>query len=201
MLPCRLIKYKPLLLSIGKSTIYPQQSTINLLSKIYNPKPLSFKQGSNLQSTIGNLQSLDMGLEFKPGTVKIQGNRITFPRVGEMKFFGSRPITSNLLVRTVTIRREANGWYVSLLLRDDKIPDYYVKKTEQLNTVTEVAPFATVIQSKKLPGVTRKVTPKPEVTGSLRREKSLPLGDEPGNPTKSKYIQLSLFDLEEWKTG
>ena len=30
---------------------------------------------------------IDMGLEFKPGTVKIKGNRITFPRLGEIKFF------------------------------------------------------------------------------------------------------------------
>ena len=32
---CRLIKYKPLLLSIGKSTIYPQQSTVIAVSPRY----------------------------------------------------------------------------------------------------------------------------------------------------------------------
>ena len=63
----RLSKNKPLFLNMGKSTIYPQKSTINQKSTIYPPKPLSFKQGSiyNLPSAICNpLTSSDGGTIF-----------------------------------------------------------------------------------------------------------------------------------------
>jgi len=49
--------------------------------------------------------------------------------------------------------------------------------------------------------VSQKLTLKPELTGSGFGEISLPLGGEPGNPLKVKYVQMSLFDLEEWETG
>ncbi|MGK7873232.1 MAG: zinc ribbon domain-containing protein, partial [Xenococcaceae cyanobacterium] len=53
-------------------------------------------------------------------------------------------------------------------------------------------------QTKKLPLLTRKVTPKSESTDSRKRDLSLGLPDEPGNPVKpDKPVgkQLSLFNL------
>ena len=55
--------------------------------------------------------------------------------------------------------------------------------------------------STKLLVVSQKVTPKPELTGSLLRNKSLPLGGESGNPKQINAAQLSLFDLSEWNSG
>jgi putative transposase len=51
--------------------------------------------------------------------------------------------------------------------------------------------------------VKRKVTPKPEITGSQQKRESLGLSDEPRNPqSKVEYVQLNLFDLKsEWETG
>ncbi len=77
----------------------------------------------------------NVGIEFKPGTVRIQGNRIKFPKLGWMKFFDSRDITSNWEIRTVTITRDIDHWYVSVLLRDETIPDYHPKPESQLKTI------------------------------------------------------------------
>ncbi|MGB5634287.1 MAG: transposase [Waterburya sp.] len=76
----------------------------------------------------------DVGIEFKPGTVKIESNRIKFPLLGWMKFAKSREIDSSWEIRTVTITRDIDCWIVSILLRDKLIPDYKKKETE-LKTV------------------------------------------------------------------
>lgn len=47
--------------------------------------------------------------------------------------------------------------------------------------------------------VSPKVMPKLESTSC--KEISLPVGGEPGNLIKVKWVQMSLFDLEEWETG
>ena len=49
--------------------------------------------------------------------------------------------------------------------------------------------------------VSPKVTTKPEATGSRKRKKSPALVSESGNPNKVKFVQLELFNFEEWKTG
>lgn len=78
--------------------------------------------------------SHDIGIEFKPGTVKIKDNRIKFPLIGWMKFAKSREITDSWEIRTVTITRDIDCWLVSILLRDQSIPDYR-KNEAELDTV------------------------------------------------------------------
>ena len=63
-----------------------------------------------------------VGFEFKPGTVRVNGNYITFPVLGTMQFFKSREIPKSWELRTATVKREADGWYASILLRDETIP-------------------------------------------------------------------------------
>lgn len=77
----------------------------------------------------------DTGIEFKPKTVKIQEDRIKFPVIGWMKFFNSRRFGDNWEIRTVTITRDIDDWYVSVLLKDELIPDYYRKSESELNTI------------------------------------------------------------------
>lgn len=77
----------------------------------------------------------DIGIEFKPGTVRIQGNKIQLPKLGEMKFFCSRDIAPNWEIRTVTITKDIDDWYVSVLLRDETIPDYHQKSESELETI------------------------------------------------------------------
>ena len=76
----------------------------------------------------------DIGIEFKPRTVRITRNRITFPILGKMKFFLSRKISESWEVRTVTLRKEVDGWYASILFRDESVPDIPVKTEQDIKT-------------------------------------------------------------------
>jgi putative transposase len=76
--------------------------------------------------------------EFKPKTVKVKGNHIIFPTLGDMRFFKSRDIPESWEIRTVTVTREADGWYASLLLRDDSVPELPKKTIDQLQSVNGV---------------------------------------------------------------
>jgi putative transposase len=76
----------------------------------------------------------DVGIEFKPGTVRVEGNKIKFPLIGWMKFAKSRNIADSWEIRTVTITRDIDCWLVSILLRDQSIPDYR-KNEAELDTV------------------------------------------------------------------
>lgn len=76
--------------------------------------------------------------EFKPGTVRIKRNHIIFPSLGDMRFFKSRKIPESWEIRTVTVSREADGWYASILLRDQTVPDMPKKPIDELQTVNGV---------------------------------------------------------------
>lgn len=71
----------------------------------------------------------NIGIEFKPGTVKIENSKIRFPLLGWMKFAKSREIADNWEIRTCTISKDVDCWLVSVLLRDESVPEY--RKTEQ----------------------------------------------------------------------
>ena len=77
----------------------------------------------------------DINFEFKSGTVRINGNRITFPVLGTMKFFQSRQLPSGWEIRTCTVSGEPDGFYVSVLLRDDAVPDIPQKHDSEIVTV------------------------------------------------------------------
>jgi len=79
-----------------------------------------------------------VGFEFKPGTVKIKGNYIEFPVLGTMQFFKSREIPESWDIRTVTISRDIDDWFVSVLLRDETVPDIVPKNLEECETVVGV---------------------------------------------------------------
>lgn len=76
--------------------------------------------------------------EFKPETVRVNGNHIIFPTLGDMRFFKSRDIPESWETRTVTVTREADGWYASILLRDDTVPELPKKTIEELQSVNGV---------------------------------------------------------------
>jgi putative transposase len=72
--------------------------------------------------------------EYKPGRCKftvlgvISGkhrySRVYMPGIGLMRYFDSRPIPENADIRTVTIKREADGWYISVVLNlPEALPD------------------------------------------------------------------------------
>ena len=75
------------------------------------------------------------GFEFKPKSVKVKGNCLTLPLLGRMKFFQSRPLENSWQIKTVMLTIEADGFYVSLLLKDESIPNIPLKKPEEIKTV------------------------------------------------------------------
>jgi len=83
-------------------------------------------------------RTTDISFEFKPGTVRVTNNRITFPVLGSMRFFLSRPIPESWKIKTCTISFEADGCYVSMLLEDKTVPTASPKKKEELETVLGV---------------------------------------------------------------
>jgi len=64
--------------------------------------------------------------QYKPGQAKFTVNRtskkkrcyshVYLPGIGDMRYQGSRTIPENASIRTVTVTKEADGWYISALL-------------------------------------------------------------------------------------
>ena len=109
-------------------------------------------------------RSHNIGIEFKPGTVKIDDSRIKFPRLGWMKFANSREITNNWEIRTCTITKDIDCWMVSILLRDKSIPVF--RKTEsELETVVGCD-----VGIKKIVALSNhKTEPNPKIAKQLER--------------------------------
>ena len=76
--------------------------------------------------------------EFKPGTVRVKGNHMVLPTLGDMGFFNSRDIPTSWEIRTVTVTREVDGWYASVLLRDQTVPEIPLKTVDELRSVNGV---------------------------------------------------------------
>lgn len=64
--------------------------------------------------------------EYKPGRCKFsilgvasgkhRYSRVYLPGIGSMRYFDSRAIPADADIRTVTVKRDADGWYLSVLL-------------------------------------------------------------------------------------
>ncbi|NEO89860.1 MAG: transposase [Moorea sp. SIO3G5] len=53
----------------------------------------------------------------------INGNILTLPKFGKVKMIYHRPIPDGFKVKTATITRKADGYYVTLSIQDDSVPD------------------------------------------------------------------------------
>ncbi|MFB2923594.1 RNA-guided endonuclease InsQ/TnpB family protein [Aerosakkonema funiforme] len=108
------------------------QSNIDRLNTAYQnffegrgfPK---FKNRSNFRS-----------FEYKPGRVKIDGSKVYLPRIGWMRFYNSRPIPEGFVIKTVTIRRKTDGWYMSVRIEDKSIPEIVKRDISDLKTVVGI---------------------------------------------------------------
>ena len=62
----------------------------------------------------------------------IKGNRITLPKIGEVKIILHRPIPDGFKIQTAAIVFAADGYYVTLTLKDESVPvispDFYPEK-------------------------------------------------------------------------
>ncbi|NEO57470.1 MAG: transposase [Okeania sp. SIO3B5] len=52
----------------------------------------------------------------------IEGNKIHLPKIGKVKLIQHRPIPEGFIIKTVTISRKADGYYVTLSLEDKSVP-------------------------------------------------------------------------------
>lgn len=52
----------------------------------------------------------------------LNGNKITLPKLGVFKLVVHRPIPNGFKIKTATIVRQADGWYISLNLEDTTVP-------------------------------------------------------------------------------
>ncbi|MDY7005024.1 MAG: transposase [Cyanobacteriota bacterium] len=52
----------------------------------------------------------------------IQENKINLPKIGKIKFIQHRPLPLGFQIKTVTISRKADGYYVTLSLEDKSVP-------------------------------------------------------------------------------
>lgn len=59
---------------------------------------------------------------YPPGDVRFLGNRVRLPGIGWMCYFESRPFPNGFAVRSVTVRRKSDGWFISVRLQDDTVP-------------------------------------------------------------------------------
>lgn len=59
---------------------------------------------------------------YTPGDVRFQKNRVRLPGIGWMIFFQSRPFPDGFAVRSVTVRRKSDGWFISVRLQDNTVP-------------------------------------------------------------------------------
>lgn len=53
----------------------------------------------------------------------IDGSRVNLPKIGKVKLILHRPVPDGFKVKTAQISKKADGWYVSLLLEDNSVPD------------------------------------------------------------------------------
>ena len=52
----------------------------------------------------------------------LEGNRINLPKIGKVKLIQHRPLPDSFQIKTVTISRKADGYYVTLSLEDKSVP-------------------------------------------------------------------------------
>ncbi|MDJ0582103.1 transposase [Crocosphaera sp.] len=67
--------------------------------------------------------------------VKIKGNKIYLPKLGWTKFYNSRPIPDGFKIKSVTVRKKSNGYYVSVRIEHKSVPDFPLKNIEEVKTV------------------------------------------------------------------
>jgi len=53
----------------------------------------------------------------------IQGNQITLPKLGAIKFVQHRPIPDGFVIKRALVTNKADGWYVTLTLENILVPD------------------------------------------------------------------------------
>ncbi|MEG5049858.1 MULTISPECIES: transposase [unclassified Microcoleus] len=73
---------------------------------------------------------------YKPGRIKIKGNKVYLPKIGWLRFYNSRVIPEGFEIKTVTIRQKVDGWYISVRIENKDIPGFPVIPDSEIKTIT-----------------------------------------------------------------
>ncbi len=65
----------------------------------------------------------------------VQGKFIYLPMIGWVKFIQHRPLPDGFKIKTATITRKADGWYVTLSLEDTTVPEFTPDPPTLENTI------------------------------------------------------------------
>ena len=68
------------------------------------------------------------------GKSPLKKNRLTLPKFGDVKLVMHRPIPDGFKIKTAIISRKADGWYVTLAIQDNSVPNV-IPKDDAVNTV------------------------------------------------------------------
>ncbi|MCL1467762.1 RNA-guided endonuclease InsQ/TnpB family protein [Argonema galeatum] len=60
---------------------------------------------------------------YPPGDVRFTGNKVRLPGIGWMRFYQSRLFPYGFKIRTVTVKLKSDGWYISVRLEDESVPN------------------------------------------------------------------------------
>ncbi|ACK69234.1 transposase, IS605 OrfB family [Gloeothece citriformis PCC 7424] len=67
--------------------------------------------------------------------VKLKGNKIYLPKLGWIKYYNSRPLPDGFKIKSVTVRKKSDGYYVSIRIEDVSVPSFPIKPVEEIKTV------------------------------------------------------------------
>jgi len=59
---------------------------------------------------------------YPSGACQFKGNKVKLPGFGWIKFYQSRKLPDGFSIKKVTVRRKADGWYISVCLSDVTVP-------------------------------------------------------------------------------
>ncbi|MDJ0620817.1 MAG: transposase, partial [Calothrix sp. MO_192.B10] len=67
--------------------------------------------------------------------VKLDRNKIYLPKLGWMRFYNSRDIPPGFKIKSVTVRKKADGYYISIRIEYKTVPVFPIKSNEEINTI------------------------------------------------------------------
>jgi putative transposase len=117
---------------------------------------------------------------YTPNQVQVKGNKIYLPKIGWMSFFQSRPFPEGFALRSVTVRKKADGWYVSIGLENKDVPEGALSDAEPSSA--RVAPQYSPKATEEIGSV---------IGGDLGSNKLLALsnGEQIANPQFEKRLK------------
>ncbi|MGK7872703.1 MAG: RNA-guided endonuclease InsQ/TnpB family protein, partial [Xenococcaceae cyanobacterium] len=150
------------------------------------------KRGYPRFKTIQKFRSFN----YASGQVNIKGDRVHLPSIGWMRFYRSRPLTDGFNIKTVTIRKKSDGWYMSVTLEDQSVPAPMPIDSNQVKTAIGVD-----LGIKKLASLSQgSVIPNPQFYKQVERRRTIRYRaasrKQKGSRNKSKAYQY-LARLEQ----